>query len=192
MRNLYTVIFVFAFVGGMGSHARLSETRPALSTDQLLEAYLTKKEDAAITMKYFGLQFSIDEKTTTCQTMHDGKLICVAQTGAQIIFERHNVESEAALKLLRYRRQGEWFLKYRKLMHYTEGTVKVMNQSIFLQQARFFRLDNINWPVLIRAFDVVMTGKTVISVSTICDEALWPTNSELVGKIERSIAQSNK
>jgi hypothetical protein len=53
-----------------------------------------------------------------------------------------------------------------------------------LQLFKYFRLDNILCPVLIRAFDVVVDGKTSISVTTNCDVNDWPAIQKEIEAIE--------
>lgn len=161
------------------------------STDQILHAFLPKTQNRLTTMKYFGLQFLIDEKTS-CLTSLDGKLMCQVKDGAQIIFEKNPVSSEAALKLLQFNRKMLWFKQYSSLNHYVEENIKIAGQVTNLQRAVYFRFDNINWPVLIRAFDVVRDNKTTINVTTTCDDRLWPANKETVENIEHSMIKTAK
>ncbi len=162
------------------------------SLDAMLGAFMAEKANASTTMIFNGLSFLIDERHTICQETAAGKLVCQVNQGTEIIFEKISVTSPAALNLLRRNRKEHWNTLYAPLNQYVEETVKIMGKAIPLQSAIYFRFDNINWPVLIRSYDVVMDGKSAINVTSICDVRLWQASIELVENIERSLNKSAK
>lgn len=143
-------------------------------------------------INYFGLQFKIDEATTTCQTGFDGRLTCKTDRGCEFSLEKLSTGSSKSLGLVRLNRKNAWLKKYPGLNLYEENAIKIMGKALILQEARYFRFDNINWPVLLRSYDVVMDELTVINVTTACDVRLWPANIEIIENIETSIIKLAK
>ena len=160
----------------------------SLSIDRLLGSYISEKKTAASVINYFGLRFAIDDARLSCLTGNDGQLSCKTNQGADITLAKLKIPSRKSLRLLRQNRKAGWMKKYSGLNNYVEQPIKILGKSIILQQAVYFRFDNINWRVLLRSFDVVMDDKTIINVTTACDVRLWPANIEIIENIERSFA----
>ena len=58
------------------------------------------------------------------------------------------------------------------------------------QKVVVYYLDNILWPVLIRAYDVVIDEHTCISITTRCDFRDWPAVEKEIGSIEASFSKN--
>ncbi len=187
INQLLPLIFALAVAASLPAASRTS------GADMLLNAYFPEKKATTTPLNFFGLRFAIDEATTACQTGPEEILSCRTTNDAEIQFEKSAVKSaSAAVKLLRHNRKMAWFQKYPGLNQYVEESIKVMGKPTILQQAVYFRFDNINWPVLLRSIIVVINEKTIVSVNTACHVSRWPANIEIVEGIEHSLTISAK
>jgi hypothetical protein len=182
-----TILLALMAMAIMASAPLFSQPSAA---DRLMSSFFAEKS-AKTPLNYYGLNFTIDDATTTCQTGADGKLACKTSAGAEIFFEKiAGVKSQAALRLLQNNRKNSWQKRYPSVNQYVLDSITILGQALTLQRAIYFRFDNINWPVLLRSFDVVMNEGTIINVSTACDVGHWQANIEIIENIERSFKKS--
>lgn len=160
---------------------------------------MLKKLRPTPTVHFFhGLQFTVDPATTTCD-LDAGKLICKIvrdnkglQSRAEMIFEMQKVSSQAAANLIRFNRKGVWSKEHPTLNQYIETEATIGAFKTRVQEANFYRLNNIRLTVLLRALDVVTNVATVISVTTICDVSDWSAITESISNIENSFKKAGK
>jgi hypothetical protein len=154
---------------------------------------------AGTNRNFEGLRFTIDESNTHCSYETKTTLICQInqrtkegeiQAQAQIVLQKN--PSGGPVGLIHLNRKNQWLKQYPSRNQYVEEDIKIGNFSARLQQLDYFRFGNINWPVLIRAFDVVINKKTSISVTTICEARYWPIIKETMDKIGFFIAKSSE
>lgn len=146
-------------------------------------------------MIFFGLRFSIDPSTTACKSEKD-ILTCTVhhsdkrnQITAELKFEKRALTKTTSLPLLRYTRREQWQKNYSLKNQIVESDHEVLASKTRLQEAIYFRLDGTLWPVLIRAFDIVVDNKTLISVTTNCDANSWPLIAKEIESIELSFSK---
>ena len=125
----------------------------------------------AKTIKFSGLEFSFRESLGTCKQEQE-KVICALSPAfgphGEMVFERVVIKSASSLPLIRLKRKGLWGARYKIMSGYKEVPYNTGLGNLLGQSAKVYHLDNIQWPVLLRAFDVVMNDKTCISISTKC------------------------
>jgi hypothetical protein len=166
--------------------------------DQLLDFFAMENKASRITRNFHGLRFAIDIDTAACASDGGDRLTCritILDTdgrslSAQVLFEKNIISSLKSLALIRIKRKERWFQEYPSINQYIERDTKVGSFETRLQRCKYFRLDNIYWPVLIRAFDVVMNERTSIGVTTISDVRDWPAIEKEISKIELSLSRT--
>lgn len=149
------------------------------------------------TIYFAGLRFKIDPTKTSCKNNQES-MTCILFTKdnlgsvnemAQMVFEKKAITSEASLGLIRLNRKHQW-LKFPMKNQYLLDQIKIDGSERPLQRVIVFQYDNINWPVLLRAFDVVVNQRTNVSIMTKCNEYYWPLIKEVINNIELSISKS--
>lgn len=163
--------------------------RPLSSDGYWRLSSVVSSDISATKQNFFGLKAEINEQTTIC-TASEQTYTCIIAGSAELQFAKVMMHHQDAIKLLRWRRKGLWLSKKNQpgFHGYSEQTMKIAGQNVVMQQGRYYRRGNIISPVLITAFDVVMNKQTIITVTTICDEQVWPAIKESVQKIERSLS----
>lgn len=144
-----------------------------------------------------GLKFSVDADTTICTNYSAEKMSCQIELSngdgplrAELIFEKIFLPEKSSARLIPLNRKSRWFKEFSPIDQYVETSIVIAGVTTRLQKFSYFRLDNINSPVLLRAFDVVVNERTSISVSTICGVREWPAIQETIDSIERSITKA--
>lgn len=92
--------------------------------------------------------------------------------------------------MLRLARKERWVKQYPSLNQCVEEERNIGAFASSLEMCRYFKMNNIFWPVLLRAFDVVMDKTTAISVVTVCDADHWPLFEKELDSIERSFIRA--
>ena len=149
-------------------------------------------ENKKIIKKYYEfnkLKFAYEEALTTCDKSDPNTLRCGVGTQAQMIFEKKTISSTRALALVSLARKNAWEKEYPLRNQYVEEELKSGLGGLAMQRIVVYYLDNILWPVLIRAYDVVIDEHTCISITTKCDVRDWPAVEKTVGSIEASFSK---
>ena len=136
------------------------------------------------TIKFNRLEFFLPDSLGSCEQDKKRMLCTIKGTSEplELTFELVAINGTSSLPLVRLLRKNTWNKSYGTVNHYEESLVDTGLGKLFLQSGIIYRLDNIQWPVLLRAFDVVIDDKTCISISTKCSRYDWPI-------IEKDIAQ---
>ncbi|HXW53162.1 MAG TPA: hypothetical protein VEL47_03550 [Myxococcota bacterium] len=161
--------------------------------DLLLEPFSKKSEKQKLAVIFHGLQFLTEPATTTCKPKaSQSELNCTiaikGPSGAQgeIRFEKKVVKSPSSLPLIKMQRKENFLRQYSLKNRPLETDYQAGAFKTRLEQYRYFRLDNIFWPVLLRAFDIALDDKTIISVTTTCTANDWPLIQHEIEGIELS------
>lgn len=171
------------------------------SIDRLLDLFSSEKKAPKTAMRFHGLHFKVDSTATDCTREGEYRLSCLIakkdsdgqiQARAQLVFAWNAISSSSSLPLIRIKRKEAWFKEHPSINQYVEEDVIVGSFKARLQRCRYFRLDNIHWPVLIRTFDVVVDERTSISVTTISDVRDWPAIEKEISSIELSFSKAAK
>lgn len=155
----------------------------------MVKAAAPKKE-----LNFAGLAFSMPESLGSCAPK-DKKLVCALKAAngpCELIFEEANLNGAQSLPLLRLLRKQAWQAIYGRVSSYTEALYETGLGKLVQQRGVIYRLDNIQWPVLLRAFDVVISHKTCISISTKCSRYDWPLLEKEIDQILSSLKMSAK
>lgn len=140
--------------------------------------------------KFNELEFALSEEVSATCVLSVRHMLCrLAAQGEQceIALEKRAISGSSSLPLLRLMRKKEWQNQYRRPNEYKESLTETGLGKLLGQSAIVYRFDNIQWPVLLRAFDVVIDDKTCISISTKCGLDRWPLVEKDVLKFERSL-----
>lgn len=145
-------------------------------------------------LSFFGLDFTVDPEITFCSKANSNsqRLSCQIKKSdknpfaAHMVFEKKDINGKASLPFIRGARKTEFTKQFPSINQWVIDEIRVGSFKAILQQAQYFHLDNINQPVLIRAYDVVMNNKTSISVTIICDLSHWPEIKKATDAIELS------
>lgn len=162
--------------------------------DHLIDGFVDKKITNS-TVNFNGLSFAI-AANTNCESSSKALLNCriinsSKQSLVTINFEHKN-RLKTVVPLMRFMRGQEWLNRNHGKNEIVEEDYRVGVFQTRLQQYTYFRLDNIFWPVLIRAFDIVVDDKSIISVTTICGANEWPMIQKAVETIEVSFSRTAK
>lgn len=152
------------------------------------------------TYNFFGLHFEANKEAVSCQLQHQAfKMRCV-MTGQDIyqlnkpLFEMELVYGPFAdtrqRALRRLNRKYQWHKQFSSLTQYVERPIKAGFWAGIAQEARYLRLNNSFWPVLLRAFDVVVHKDALISVTIWADESDWPLVEKEIDEIMRSFKKA--
>ena len=160
--------------------------------DNNLWSWLIQKKSSS-SKKYISfnrLKFAYEDKQVSCNLDNNHKLLCKINNLAELIFEEKNISSSKALALVRLARKENWHKQYKLINQYVEGQINTGSGLLALQQIIIYNLDNILWPVLIRAYDVVIDEHTCISITTKCGFRDWPAIEKEISSIEASLSKS--
>jgi hypothetical protein len=183
-------IVVISLAGQGFSHINSSALK---AIDHLIDGFIDKKT-ASLALDFKGLSFTIDSNTN-CEES-EGMLNCriIGKSNrvlATIQFEHKNL-LKTALPLIGFMRKQEWLKQNPTNNRIVEDDYRVGVFQTRLQQYIDFRLDSTFRPVLIRAFDIVVDDKSIISVTTICDDNDWLMIQKAIESIELSFSITAK
>jgi len=149
---------------------------------------------------YFGLQFEVNKENISCKLERSAsKMRCVMMRTDRYPLNKPLFEMELTrgpfsdtrqLALKRLNRKHQWQKQFPSLTHYVERPVQAGFWVGIVQEARYLRLNNSFWPVLLRAFDVVIQNDALISVSLWADESDWPLVEKEIDEIMRSFKKA--
>jgi hypothetical protein len=167
---------------------------------QFLDNFLVEKPNSNVEISFFGLNFMVDKSTTTCrQEIGLQKLVCEISLKNQNLGIVHGEMSFAGVKipsnslpLLRLKRKQDFLANYFSKFPIIEENIEISSFSTRLQKFKYYLFDNIFRPVLIRAFDVVVDDKTIVSVTTKCNETEWPILESAIKQIELSLVKVSR
>lgn len=145
-------------------------------------------------IKFAGLELSIDDKALSC-IEKEGSLFCPLDINSELCslsFEKKSINGTTSLPLLRLMRKKEWQSRYNTVNQYKEIPFETGLGKLFGQSAIVYRFDNIQWPVLLRAIDVVIDDKTCISISTKCSLDRWSLKENEVMRLLGSLKKAAK
>ena len=108
-----------------------------------------------------------------------------------MIFEKKTISSPIALPLVKLARKKAWEKEYSLRNHYVEEELVSGLGLLPMHRIVVYDLNNILWPVLIRAYDVVIDEHTCISITTKCDFRDWPAVQKTIGSIEASFRKNS-
>jgi hypothetical protein len=187
MKN--TLIIIVLWLACQG----LSLVHSLGAIDHLIDSFVPASP-VSFTKDFNGLRFTIDSSITCEESL--GALNCriiQSKSGRKIEgvlrFEKKNL-LRTSLPLIRFKRKEDWTKQYPGKYQIIEKDYRVGVFETRLQQYTYFRLDNIFWPVLNRAFDIVVDDKSIISVTTVCDANDWLLLEKAVESIELSFTFS--
>lgn len=159
------------------------------SVDNFLSWFSEEKKIPKKTKVFHGLKFAIDESHSSCMVQDPHTLCCKIADKAELCLQKKTMSSSLSIPLVRLARKDGWFRQYRLINQYVEESVATGLGAQVLQKAVGYHLDNILWPVLIRAFDVVIDEYTCISITTKCDFRDWPAVEKEISGIEASLSR---
>jgi hypothetical protein len=163
-----------------------------INADNFLSFFDEKKKISKKYAEFNKLKFAYEEAHTSCVSSDISTMICRMGTQAQMIFEKKTIGSPKALPLVRLARKEAWHKNYSLINQYVEEDFKNSLGSLRLQKALVYYLDNILWPVLLRAYDVVIDEHTCISITTKCDFRDWPAVEKTIMSIEASFSRISR
>lgn len=153
----------------------------------VFEPWLEMIQEKALSksIKFSGLEFSFADSFGACVEQRE-KVICTLSPAfgpqAEMVFEKVMIKGLSSLGLLRLKRKRLWQRSHKTLIEYKEVPYNTGLGNLLGQSAKVYHLDNIQRPVLLRAFDVVINDKTCISISTKCGFEQGPL-------LEKEVAQ---
>lgn len=154
-------------------------------------SFFSEKKSPKI-QEFNGLKFSISLDESQIKLISKNSLILHYRLAGKVelFFEKKNMSSRASLALIRLARKEEWKKQFLQQIQYVETEIKTGLGTHLLQRGRLRPLANILWPVLIRAFDVVIDEHTCISITTKCDFRDWPAVEKEISSIEASLTKT--
>lgn len=166
-----------------------AKTTDALAWLDLLPSVAPKKN-----LNFAGLSFSMPESLGVC-SVQQKRMVCPLKGGhepCELIFEISPLNGARSLPLVRLLRKRAWVSLYGSISSYEEVPRDTSLGKLLQQRGVIYHLDNIQWPVLLRAFDVVIDEKTCISISTKCSRYDWPFLEKEVDQVLSSLKMSAK
>lgn len=103
--------------------------------------------------QFNGLRFVLPENFTCISA---GNTMNCKSFSRAISFKKIRLMSPKALPLMRNELKRELKARFRLLNNYEETQINVAGMELVAQKGKVFKLDNINLPVLLRLFDVVI------------------------------------
>lgn len=166
----------------------------SLSSEGLLTLFSDQKPKGLPTI-FHGLRFFLpaggDCKPESINLMRC-TILSEKNQGYQLTlqFEKKTIVSKASLPLLGLLRKERWQEENPSNNQVIERDYRAGAFMTRLQQYRYFLLDNIFRPVLIRAFDIVVNETTIITVFSRSDANEWPFIQAEIENIELSFSRA--
>jgi len=164
------------------------ELKAQINTNNFLNWFGQDKKTAKKLYEFNGLYLNYEEAQLTCVKSPPASMTC-RMPQAQILFEKITISSRQSLPLLRLARKKAWSEQYSLTNQYVEEELITGLGMLASQRVVVYYLDNILWPVLIRAYDVVIDEHTCISITTKCDFRDWPAVEKTIRGIEASLSK---
>lgn len=147
--------------------------------------WMSKFQTSTKNYVFQGLSWQLSEPWS-CERNRE-EFVCSREgsSGSTLIFRKFTLLSSDAGPLLKLLRKQEW-QKY-KLIHYVEETITTALGSHTHSIGQVLEYNNILRPVLLKAFDVVLDGKTCISITSQCTVSDCPVIEKEVREMLSSL-----
>lgn len=165
-----------------------AELEAKIPTTNLFNWLETEKINNKKYYEFNKLKFAYDPSSMSCKLLNLDNLLCSIKSLGSVSFQKKALSSKFALPLVRLARKQQWDQEFSLQNQYVESYVNSKLGVLVVQKLMTYRLDNILWPVLIRAFDVVIDNMC-ISVTTKCDFRDWPAFEKEISALEASLTK---
>lgn len=138
-----------------------------------------------------GLSFGLPANWQCHQQTGEKQCRPIDQSSSLVLrFKKIPIKGESSLPLVRLMRKKQW--QSQGLSQISESEISTALGLKTLQSGKKYKLNNILWPLLISAFDVVIDNTSCLSVTTECLASEWPYRKEELDKIYASFKWQRK